>query len=72
MNGIVPYSSTEFAVSVFMNTLIGPLGLLTSLIVVWTTLKQKQIPISSQMILSICIGDVFVNSVGLFFGISKG
>ena len=71
VHGLVPYTSTEHSVSLFMNIVVGPLGLLTSLIVVWSMLRQRHIPISSQFILSICIGDVFVNSVGFVFGMSK-
>ena len=71
VHGLVPYTSTEYSVSLLMNIFVGPLGLFTSLIVVWSMLRQRHIPISSQFILSICIGDVFVNSVGMVFGMSK-
>ena len=70
IDGVVMYSTEEYAASIFLNGFLSPIGVLLDAFVLYVLLRQRSIPISSQMIISLCVGDLLVGIPGGFFGLS--
>lgn len=69
IDGIVRYNNAgDYSASIFLNGFLSPIGVTLDAFVIYALLRQRSIPISSQMIISLCVGDLLVGIPGVFFG----